>query len=129
MKIIAAVVCVMIANDESFTSSPFSTNINLSIPPNIQDLLEILNDVLIINDNNTDNYSVMSSPKYHMIKSTIRDQTHTSTINLSSPIGKVDIISLELQLTDVLMRTSLAVKHNDVVLGVEFNNALNYKLL
>ena len=72
----------MIANDKPFTSTPFSTNSNLSIPPTIQDLLEILNNILIINDDSTENYSVVSLPGEHKIDSTVLDQKHTSVTNL-----------------------------------------------
>ena len=58
-----AVVCVMIADDKSFTLTPFLTNSYLSISPTIKDLSETLNNVLIIDDNNTYNYSVMSLSK------------------------------------------------------------------
>ena len=68
-----AVVCVMIANNKSFTSTPFLINSDLSIPPTIQDLSETLNNILIIDDDNTDNYSVVSSPKEHKINSTLLD--------------------------------------------------------
>ena len=41
----AAVICVMIADNTSFTLAPFFTNTDLPMPPTIQDLLETLNDV------------------------------------------------------------------------------------
>ena len=57
------------------------------------------------------------------------DQTHASVTNFSSPSGEENNIYLELQLTDALTRIPLIVKQNNVFLGVEYYDALNYKLL
>ena len=106
----AAVVCVMIADDKSFTSTTLLKNSDMSISPTIQDLLKTLNNVLTISNNNTDNYSIMSLPEEHRIDPTVLDQTHTLDTNLSTPNDKDNNTSLKLQLTDTIMRTPLTVK-------------------
>ena len=77
----------------------------------------------------------MSSPGEHMINTTVLDQSHTSVTNLPAPKNMLphntayNNMSLELQLTGAIMRTALIVKQNNVSLGVEYYDALNYKLL
>ena len=65
------VVCIMIAGNKSFISTPFLANSDQSRPPTIQDLLETLNNILIIDDDSADEYSVMSSPGEHGINTTV----------------------------------------------------------
>ena len=71
----------------------------------------------------------MSSPEEHRIDPTKLDQIHTSATNLSSPSDEEDVIFLELQLTNTLIRTSLIKKQNNLPLGVEYYNDHNYKFL
>ena len=82
----AVVVYVMIADDKSFTSTLFLTNTDPSMPPTIQDLSETPKDVLIIDDDNTNNYIIISSPKAHRINPTKLDRIHVSTTNSLSPV-------------------------------------------
>ena len=70
-----AVVCIMIADDDSFTSTPLLTNGDQSIPPTIQDLSGTLNNVIIIDHDNTVDHSIKSSTGEHEI--------HTIVLNHS----------------------------------------------
>ena len=128
-----AVACVMIADDASFASTESQT---------LPDLSTTLQDVLNINNDTTDDSSNDSSPEDY----NIRPPHHlsTSSVTTSQPNIPVPVplsvagppvicperaISCECQLTDALMRTSLAVKRNNISNAVEYYDAIKFKLL